>query len=301
MRNSKSSSGVHSVPSFALSHSAFSFPPILVERFTPYRRFCERLCPACLSHPQRCLAPTRATSGSRPGTSVPRGIALSSMVSPMRPNFSCASLAASTCPKVFYRLYAQSILPHWGRLPGTVPGKPSVSGGESVVTSDLPASLGKRILLMDTCSSQFCPSNMGHKASTISSSSCAYEARASRGTTVKGQGIVQDNGNHFSRQYSKSASHIRQIPSARTHTFCNLSLAGSCSPSLAVPKIMRPFRVQAVHWSFLRSRPCFSSVSLSSAMTSGASSAVVLGEQTIMEKTHATIPCNCVHACRAQC
>ena len=46
-------------------------------------------------------APTRATSSSRPGASVPRGVALSSMVSPMRFSFSCASLAASTSPKVF--------------------------------------------------------------------------------------------------------------------------------------------------------------------------------------------------------
>ena len=50
------------------------------------------------------------------------------------------------------------------------------------VASNPPAFLGNRILLMVRDSSRSCPTNKG-KASTISSSSCAYEARASEGTT----------------------------------------------------------------------------------------------------------------------
>ena len=55
----------------------------------------------------------------------------SSMVGPMRLNFSCASLAAISSPKVFLSPVAQSILPHWRRLPDSVPGRPPVLRQES--------------------------------------------------------------------------------------------------------------------------------------------------------------------------
>ena len=132
-----------------------------------------------------------------------------------------------------------SILPHWGRLPGTVPGRPSVTGGSSVWPSNPPAFLGKRILFMETCSSRSCPTNKGIKASTISLSSCAYEAMASGETTVKRtrhgfKTMVKFFQTGARRLHSKSASHIRLILSARILAFCSLSLVGSwISPSLA--------------------------------------------------------------------
>ena len=90
-------------------------------------------------------------------------------------------------------IVVQLIWPRWEQSPGTVPRKASGERRSIGVTSNPPALLGKLTVLMEACT------NMGNKASIISSSSCAYEARASGGdnATVKGQGIVQDNGDQF--------------------------------------------------------------------------------------------------------
>ena len=105
--------------------------------------------------------------------------------------------------------------------------------------SNPPAFLGKRILFMETCSSRSCPTNKGIKASTISLSSCAYEAtwRQERQQSkdkawFKTMVTIFQTGAR--RLHSKSASHIRLILSARILAFCSMSLVGSwLSPSLA--------------------------------------------------------------------
>ena len=81
-------------PSFTVSHSAVFLSDHLGEtrlsgshRITASASGCFPLVCLFLSS----LAPNRATSSSRPGASVTLGIALSSMVSPMRFSFSCAS------------------------------------------------------------------------------------------------------------------------------------------------------------------------------------------------------------------
>ena len=130
------------------------------------------------------------------------------------------------------------------------------------VTSNPPAFLGKRILLIETCSQR--------------------------------TSIVQNNGDQFPSWGKTSAFQIsftRLILSARILAFCSLSLVGSWlfravvvisvrySPSLTVPTIMRPLgghftscvissRILVVLSGVGR---CFSSVSLSLAMTSSAS------------------------------
>ena len=107
---------------------------------------------------------------------------------------------------------------------------------------------------METCSSRSCPTNMGIKASTMSSSSCVRETKASGGTTQqsKDMALFKTTVTSFQagarRLHFKSASHIRLILSARILAFCSLSLVNSWlfravvvnsvrySPSLAVPK-----------------------------------------------------------------
>ena len=56
---------------------------------------------------------------------------------------------------------------------------------------------------------------MGSKASTISSSSCAYEAKGFRrdNATVQGQGIVQHNCDQFPGWGKTSAFQVRSHPS----------------------------------------------------------------------------------------
>ena len=75
-------------------------PHKILERFAPCCRLCQRLFPACLSLSQRS-SPNSDDIQLPARASVPRGIAHSSLVSPLRFSLSCASLAASTRPKVF--------------------------------------------------------------------------------------------------------------------------------------------------------------------------------------------------------
>ena len=57
------------------------------------------------------------------------------------------------------------------------------------MTSNPPAFLGKRTLLMETCSNRSCPTNMGV---------CVRSQGFRRGNvTDKGQGTVQNNGDQF--------------------------------------------------------------------------------------------------------
>ena len=130
------------------------------------------------------------------------------------------------------------------------------------MTSNPPASMGKRILLMETCSSWSCPATHGHQSiDNLIEFLC-----------VRSQGLGRDNATvkrtrHCSKQWL-SVSRLEQvvcIPSL-LHTsvrscrpgssvFCSLSLVGSWifravvvisvrySASLAVHTIIRPLDV----------------------------------------------------------
>ena len=201
--------------------------------------------------------PTRATFISRLGESSSRGIPLSLIDRPIRLNLSCASLAASTSPSV-----SIARIPEAFATLGAIArfcARNAISDRRSIdVASNPPAYLGNRILLMVACSSRSSPTKKGNRASTISSSSCAYEARASGGTTQQSNDkalfrtMVTSFQAGASRLHSKSASHICLILSARIRALCSLPLVGSWflrapvvisvrySPSMAVPPIMRP-------------------------------------------------------------
>ena len=102
IRKSKSSSGVYSRPSFAVSHSEFWSPPIWVRRAVRHLRGSHRIAASASDCCQLVglflsgLAPTRATFGICPSRH--RSFVLDQSPGP---HFSCASLAASTSPKVF--------------------------------------------------------------------------------------------------------------------------------------------------------------------------------------------------------
>ena len=101
-----SSNGVRSGLSFVVSHSAFSSPPIGERHAAEFLRGSHRVAASarcCFQLVSLLLSgriPTRATSGSRLGESTSPGIGHSSMDRPMCFSCSCASLAASTSPKV---------------------------------------------------------------------------------------------------------------------------------------------------------------------------------------------------------
>ena len=112
----------------------------------------------------------------------------------------------------------QSISPRWGTARYCA--KKAIGERRSVgVTSNPAAFVGKRVLLMEVCSSRSCPTNMGSKASTISSSSPACETKASGGT----------------KQHSKDKG-------ATDHGRCGGDSACACR-GVPVPQIMEVFVV----------------------------------------------------------
>ena len=103
------------------------------------------------------------------------------------------------------------------------------------MTSKPPNFLGRPIRSMDLCSSLSCPASKGNKASTISSSSCAYEGKASRGTTQQSEDkalfrtVVTSFKAGANLLQSRSASHICLILSASARAFRSRPFVGSWS------------------------------------------------------------------------
>ena len=188
MRNSMWSNGAHSGPSLVVSHSAFSSPPSWERRAAESARGSLRVAASARGCFQlACLFlnawfPTRATFIYRLGESSLAALPLSLIDRPIRLSLSCESLAASTSPSVSIARTPEAFAT-LGAIARYFARK-AIGDRRSVdVASNSPAFLGNRILLMAACLSWSCPTNKGNKASTISSSSCAYEARASGGTT----------------------------------------------------------------------------------------------------------------------
>ena len=157
--NSMSSSGEHSELSFVVSHSAFSSPPIWERRAAEFLRGSQRASP----NTGNFQFPTRRAHHSRHRSVVHRWTHVF--------QFSCASLATASAssPKVSIACGPVDLATLGAT--GRCCAKNTIGRRRSVgVTSNPPAFLGKRTLLMEACSSLSCPTNVGNKESTISSS-----------------------------------------------------------------------------------------------------------------------------------